>query len=326
MNFQELNYFIVNKMRMSHIYQPVMLMKLLESGGECSETEIARSILAHDQSQIEYYQNVTRNMVGSVLRKHKIVEKIGKLYRVIGFEKLRVEEIDEIKKACESRLSEYLEKRGQKIWEHRKQSSEYISGTLKYEVLKAAGFHCELCGISADIKALEVDHIIPRSKGGTDDLFNLQALCYSCNAMKRDRDDTDFRKIRESYMHRDKDCAFCQISKTRKIEENELAYAILDGFPVTPYHTLIIPKRHVSTYFEITRSESNACHSLINKAKRFIEKEDSEVSGFNIGINNGESAGQTILHCHIHLIPRRKNDVEKPRGGIRNIIPGKGDY
>src|SRR5215470_8798810 len=84
MNFQELNHFIVNKMRMSHIYQPVMLMKLLESGGECSETEIARSILAHDQSQIEYYQNVTRNMVGSVLRKHKIVEKNGKHYRVIG--------------------------------------------------------------------------------------------------------------------------------------------------------------------------------------------------------------------------------------------------
>jgi ATP adenylyltransferase len=115
-------------------------------------------------------------------------------------------------------------------------------------------------------------------------------------------------------------------ASTRKIEENELAYAILDGFPVTPYHTLIIPKRHTSTYFEISRSESNACNSLINKAKKFIEKEDPEVSGFNIGINNGESAGQTIFHCHIHLIPRRKNDVEKPRGGIRNVIPGKGDY
>ena len=86
MNFQDLNRFIVNKMRMSHIYQPVMLMKLLESGGECSETEIARSILTHDQSQIEYYQNVTRNMVGSVLRKHKIIEKNGKHHRVIGSE------------------------------------------------------------------------------------------------------------------------------------------------------------------------------------------------------------------------------------------------
>lgn len=108
--------------------------------------------------------------------------------------------------------------------------------------------------------------------------------------MKRDRDDTDFRKVRESYSHRDGECVFCRIPETRKIEENELAYAILDGFPVTPHHTLITPKRHVSTYFEISRSESIACHSLINKAKTLIESKDSEVSGFNIGINNGESA------------------------------------
>src|SRR5215467_11151284 len=119
MNFQELNHFINNKMRMSHIYQPVMLMKLLESGGECSESEIARSILAHDQSQIEYYQNITRDMVGSVLRKHKIVERAGKSYRMIDFHKLRADEIDELIKACEARLSEYMEKRGEKVWQHR---------------------------------------------------------------------------------------------------------------------------------------------------------------------------------------------------------------
>jgi len=80
MDFQDLNHFIRTRMRMSHIYQPVMLMTLLESGGECTETEIARSILAHDGSQIEYYENVVRNMVGVVLRKHKIVEKRGKNY------------------------------------------------------------------------------------------------------------------------------------------------------------------------------------------------------------------------------------------------------
>lgn len=83
-------------------------------------------------------------------------------------------------------------------------SEGYISGTIRYEVLKRAKFRCELCGVSAEIKALEVDHIVPRNKGGSDDPSNFQALCYSCNAMKRDRDDTDFRKVVESYQHRER--------------------------------------------------------------------------------------------------------------------------
>jgi ATP adenylyltransferase len=156
---------------------------------------------------------------------------------------------------------------------------------LKYEILKVAGFQ------QTSKRLRLTTSLLPRSECGTADLFNLQALCYSCNTIKRDRDNAGFRKTRESYIHKGRDCAFCKNSKTRKTEGNELAYAILGGFPVTPYHTLIIPKRYVCTYFEISRSESNAYHSLINNSKRFIENEDSEVSGFNIGVNNGESAG-----------------------------------
>jgi HNH endonuclease len=112
-----------------------------------------------------------------------------------------------------------------------------------------ARFRCELCGISATEKALEPDHIIPRNHGGTDDLANLQALCYSCNAMKRDRDDTDFRSIRESYQYRKRGCLFCEIEGQRILAENELAYSIADGYPVSPPHTLLIPKRHLATFF-----------------------------------------------------------------------------
>lgn len=86
----------------------------------------------------------------------------------------------------------YETKRGEAIWSHRAKSSGYVSGTLRFDVLKKASFHCELCGISADKKALEVGHLVPRNYGGTDDPENLQALCFSCNAMKRDRDSTDF--------------------------------------------------------------------------------------------------------------------------------------
>jgi ATP adenylyltransferase len=126
--------------------------------------------------------------------------------------------------------------------------------------------------VSADVRALEVDHIIPRNKGGTDDPDNLQAPCYSCNAMKRDRDATDFRKVRESYERRGPGCTFCQISKDRVIAENELAYAVRDVFPVTRLHTLVILKRHASGYFELGRAELNAYHRLLELEKGLWSK------------------------------------------------------
>ena len=299
----------------------------MERQGQATVQDIAKELLSYDESQIEYYQKIVQNMVGKVLRSHEVVNKDAKLYSLNNYDQLSDSEISELKNLCESKLNEFIDQRGQSAWQHRKKSSGYISGTIRYEVLKRAKFHCELCGISADKKALEVDHITPRNKDGTDDLSNLQALCYSCNAMKRDRDDTDFRIIRESFDHKEGDCLFCHVEKERKvIAENELALAIHDGFAVTPMHTLIIPKRHVQSYFDLGRSEINACTQLLEQCKDEIISKDSDVSGFNIGINDGQSAGQTIFHCHIHLIPRRDGDVDKPKGGVRGVIPSKQSY
>ncbi|MBT4668640.1 MAG: HIT family protein [Candidatus Ruthia sp.] len=121
-------------------------------------------------------------------------------------------------------------------------------------------------------------------------------------------------------------CLFCNIENERIIAENDFSYAVLDGFPVTELHTLIISKRHVEDYFSLTQGELLACDELIRSLKDEIMDADSSVDGFNIGMNAGESAGQTIFHCHIHLIPRRIGDVENPRGGVRHLIPGKGNY
>jgi ATP adenylyltransferase len=144
--------------------------------------------------------------------------------------------------------------------------------------------------------------------------------------MKRDRDETDFRKVRESFDRPVDKCLFCNFPKEQALCENELAFAIRDAFPVTPLHTLVIPKRHVSEVFNLSRPETNAYNELLRRAKRDIEQKDPEVAGFNVGINNGEVAGQTVQHCHLHLVPRRVGDVENPVGGIRNIIPGKASY
>jgi diadenosine tetraphosphate (Ap4A) HIT family hydrolase/5-methylcytosine-specific restriction endonuclease McrA len=326
MRYLDLKEFISKRMRMSHIYQPVMLMALLRNNGKCSTTQIAKAILKYDDAQIEYYEQITNNMVGKVLRNHGIVEKQGKDYILKDSERLAATQRDELIDLCQSRLSEYLDKRGEKIFAHRKLAAGYVSGTLRFDVLKAAKFCCELCGVLADEKALEVDHIVPRNHGGSDDPSNLQALCYSCNSMKRDRDTTDFRKVRESYGVRQKDCLFCEIPTRRIVASNELAYAVEDSYAVTPMHALIIPKRHVPTYFDLGRPEVNACNLLLEETRARVTKNDASVEGFNIGMNCGEVAGQSIFQCHIHLIPRRRGDVENPRGGVRHVIPGKGNY
>ena len=110
------------------------------------------------------------------------------------------------------------------------------------------------------------------------------------------------------------------------IAENELALAFYDGYAVTKYHTLIIPKRHVSDYFELHEPEVNAINQLVKKQKLLLEAKDKTITGFNVGINVGEDAGQSIFHVHVHLIPRRYGNMDDPKAGVRGVIPKKQKY
>ena len=121
-------------------------------------------------------------------------------------------------------------------------------------------------------------------------------------------------------------CPFCSINTERVLEFDEHAMAFRDGYPVTELHTLVIPKRHVATYFELSEDERKSIHTLLESQRAKIMAKDSSVEGFNIGWNCGEVAGQTVFHAHAHLIPRREGDVENPCGGVRHLIPGKGEY
>jgi ATP adenylyltransferase len=326
MSYERLKKFIVSEMRMSHIYQPVMLMALLKNKGIRTAKDIAREILKHDDSQVEYYEQITKQMPGKVLASHKIVEAERGLYKLKDFEKLDEAEINELILECQEKLTNFIDKRKSQTWQHRMQSLGYISGTLRYEVLKRAQFHCELCGIPHDERALEVDHIQPRKHGGTDDLSNLQALCWQCNSMKGARDNTNFNEIKATYDAKPKDCPFCAIDKKRIVEENLLCYALLDQYPVTKFHTLVITKRHIPNWFDMSTSEHKAANDLLKNARERILEKDLSVDGFNVGTNAGQTAGQTIFHLHLHLIPRRKGDIENPKGGVRHVIPEKGHY
>jgi len=326
MTFAELLEFLQGGMRMSHIYQPIMIRHLLENSGRNPVEQIARALLVEDRSQLEYYSQITNNMVGRVLRRRQVVDRKDGEYELLGFGNFSADEVAKLIDACNVRLAEYIESRGAAIWDHRRKSTGYISGTLRYEVLKGAKFRCDLCGVSADEKALEVGHVVPRNRGGTDELANLQALCYSCNSMKRDRDDTDFRLVRVSYENTEEHCPFCSLNDRPVVLENALAVAIEDIYPVTKGHTLILPRRHEPSYFELGSPEIRACSDLISRAKADLVEQDPSILGFNVGINCGEAAGQTIMHCHIHLIPRRRGDHPNPRGGVRGVIPGQADY
>jgi ATP adenylyltransferase len=131
-------------------------------------------------------------------------------------------ERNELVRLCDEKIDEYLQKRGTAVYDHRRAAIGYLSGSLRYEVLKRAGFRCELCGISADERAIEVDHILPRKHGGLDELTNLQALCFKCNANKGARDDKDFRAVREGLTARQPHCIFCELQPRYSLEQSRL--------------------------------------------------------------------------------------------------------
>ena len=123
------------------------------------------------------------------------------------------------------------------------------------------------------------------------------------------------------------DCIFCKKINYKVLKETNYFFIIRDtAYPVTKHHTLIISNRHVSDYFDLIEEEIIELNKILNKQKKELQKLDNEITGFNVGVNIGKDAGQSIMHCHIHLIPRRNGDVEDPRGGVRGVIPSKQKY
>ncbi|MEE4246192.1 MAG: HIT family protein [Kangiellaceae bacterium] len=122
------------------------------------------------------------------------------------------------------------------------------------------------------------------------------------------------------------DCIFCNLPADRIIKQTEHFIVIRDGYAVTEGHSLVIPKRHAETWFDLTEQEQAEANQVLVDLKAELELGDSSISGFNIGMNCGEAAGQTVMHCHIHLIPRRVGDCEDPRGGVRGVIADRQKY
>jgi ATP adenylyltransferase len=323
MTFDQLIDFLSNRMKMSHIYQPLLVRSLVDAGGSATLRQLATYFLTQDESQLLYYEKRIKEMPLKVLTKHGIVDKEGELIH-LNVKKLTLQQKAQIRCICEEKLQEFVQKKGLGIWDYRLLETDPVPDSLRYQVLKESGGRCALCGVCKSDVPLDVDHIIPRSRGGSNDLANLQALCTKCNRTKGNKDDTDFRSV---VIDKHDGCIFCSEEvKDRIIEENSSVIAVNDKYPVTNGHTLILPKRHTADYFSMTALERQHADELMQYLKNKLSISDTSILGFNIGMNCGENAGQTVMHAHIHLIPRRKGDVENPRGGVRGCIPSKMGY
>ena len=123
------------------------------------------------------------------------------------------------------------------------------------------------------------------------------------------------------------DCIFCKKINCKILKQLKYFFIIRDtAYPVTEHHTLIITNRHVSDFFELSEEENQELNQILKNQKKELKDLDCKITGFNVGVNVGKDAGQSIMHCHIHLIPRREGDVEDPRGGVRGVIPERQKY
>ncbi|MCP9887518.1 HNH endonuclease [Cyanobium sp. ATX 6A2] len=270
-------------------------------------------------------------MVGKVLTGNGITAYGNGAYSLIGG--------DALQQLCRQRLDSFREQRGEEVFAHRSRHRSPISGSVKYRVLTRARGRCECCGAHEHQRALEVDHIIPRHQGGSDAISNLQALCFRCNAGKRDgclptqegaptsaacrpATATAKRAVCSARWRAAAGCCWRTHSKL----------CIADAYPVSEGHSLVIPRRHGADGLELHQPEWNAVVELLKLRREQLSAQGATISGWagllnaRGGLNSGEAAGQTVFHAHWHLIPRREGDCEQPRRGVRGVIPSRQAY
>lgn len=307
--YYKLQSFLNNSMSMSHVYQPLMIRTILAGGGAATLRQVAAAFLSADLSQLEYYEQITKGYPTQTLKRHSIIEQDRHIFRICP----EARSINEWERAslvalCDAKIADYIAQRQDSLWRHRSQNFDPIPGTLRYLVLKRAMGRCEACGISNQVRALQVDHIIPRNKGGTNDLFNLQALCSLCNIEKLDRDSTDFHGTVAAYQLRRRGCLICNVEEAgAALSENSLAIAARAADPDSTGHIIVAARRHVSDYLDLWQPELNAIRDLELREVRRLKAEDVTIVAFEIRHNI--SAAEVQQHCHIEIIPKRTSAV-----------------
>jgi diadenosine tetraphosphate (Ap4A) HIT family hydrolase len=324
MRFEQLRNFITRKIKPDRVDEFLMIRCLIQAGGSATPRQLARSFVLEDENQVLLYEEKIKELPLKALSKAGVVEYSE------GLISLTPRKLTPLQKAvlrvlCEQKLKEHAGKRGLKIWDEQLSAAETIPDDLRYQALKDSDGRCELCGATKQQRPLHVSHIIPPTREGKTELDNLQVLCSKCSDTKSSMNRTDFRNL--VFTESDPTCPFCLPNiKPRVTAENGTVAAIPDRNPVTRGHTLVIPIRHTQDFFSMTTQERRDAENLIRFLRNKAVRQDRTIVGFNIGTNCGTTAGQTIMHAHIHLIPRREDDTLNPKGGVRAVIPDKMSY
>lgn len=295
--YAQLKRFLDERMSMSHVYQPLMIRTILAGGGAATRRQIASAFLAADLSQLEYYEQITKGYPTQTLKRHGVVTHHRGVYRLAD----ELFDLSEWERAalialCDHRLADYVAHRQDAIWRHRAQNFDPIPGTLRYQVIVRAKGRCEACGVSNQERALQVDHIVPRTQGGSNDIFNLQALCSVCNAQKLDRDRTDFHRAHLNYGARREGCPLCAEQHEVRVGENILALALRD---TASDALLLAPRRHVSDYVQLVQAEINALRELELQMLRWMA--ESRVASVRLRLTADWSSDGDDAHFHLRL-------------------------
>lgn len=302
MTYDELTDFLEHKMSMSHIYQPLLIRTLVDAGGAATLRQLAQAFVVQDESQLLFYEDRIKKMPLPVLSNHGVVERTGEFVS-LATKPLTFEQRAKIKMLCEQKLQEFVQKRGLGLWDYRLLELDPVPDNLRYQALKASGGRCALCGVTKNERPLDVDHIIPRSRGGKNEQANLQVLCSKCNRTKGNKDDTDFRG--ELISETDPNCSFCSSERVAKtIAENGSVFAIAEEQPLEPGQVLVVPRRHTADFFMMTTQERRDAEDLLRYLRNKMAAEDSVV-GFNVSTDSGSVPGQAMMHATIRLSPRR---------------------
>jgi hypothetical protein len=303
--FLALRDFLTQRMSMSHVYQPLMIRTMLAGGGAATRRQIAAAFLAADLSQLEYYEEITKGYPHQTLKRHQLIEHERGVYRLSP----QASPVNEWERAaliaaCDARVADYIARRQDAIWRHRAQNFEPIPGTIRYQVIARAKGRCEACGVSNAVRALQVDHIIPRTAGGANHLWNFQALCSLCNVQKHNKDATDFHAAHQAYDHRHKGCSLCAPAGQSLVLENELVFAMRDHSLGAEDRILIVPKRHVTDYFSLWQPEINAGRQLELSLAAMLRNADASIRGFKTGSEPSVFMG-AAAHCWTYMTPLR---------------------
>lgn len=319
MTFDDLKLFLLKETHDTATCPPLIVRTLVESGGSATLDRLAAALLSSDEFLLRHVEKRLRRTGLRALVRSGIVTRQKDMV-VLNLPELTARERDELKSVCERKIGEYRTGPAMSLLDDLP-GGDPVPSSLRCRLLKEAKGRCALCGATKHEAPLEVRHLVPRSEGGRTVYENLRVVCPECSRGKHG-DSTRLRAVIEKAFN-DR-CPFCRYNlEGEKPAENELAFVKPDARPITDGHSLIIPKRHARDWFDTTAAEQAAMNELLAIRRKQLLEADPTIEGFNVGMNVGEIAGQTVFHCHLHLVPRRKSDEGKVKGSVRGMIRDK---